>query len=80
MFIGNKLTCLKVTFSQVRRMLQLAGTQHKKAPELLQLPKALVKYDLLDIPLRRNQEYVMRAFTQLRPQVVGVLDKTPEDR
>ena len=80
MFTGNKSTCIKVFSYQVHKIMQLVASFTNKAPQFLDLLNAIVKVEELNLPLKRNQGYVMKYFMQLRDKVAYVIDQPAEDR
>ena len=79
-FIGNKQTCMKVLPYQVQRVMQLAALHGNQAPQFLEVLDALVKVEELNLPLKRNQGYVMKYFMQYRSEVAYVIDQDPAVR
>ena len=59
-FIGNQTVSLKVQPKQVQKIVSLVGELQENCPELLLLLQAIAKVQQLDIPLKRNQAYVMK--------------------
>ena len=51
-----------------------------QAPQLLDLLNAVVKVEELDLPLKRNQGYVMKYFMQHRNEIGYSVDQEPEKR
>ncbi|PAA53236.1 hypothetical protein BOX15_Mlig001198g2 [Macrostomum lignano] len=77
-FTGNKNTCMKVLPHQIARAMALVAQHGSKAPEFLDMLNALVKVEELDLPLKRNQAYVMKYFMQHRADVAQCLDQPKE--
>ena len=73
-FTGNKQTCLKILSYQVQKIMGLVATLTNRAPAFLDLLNAIVKVEELNLPLKRNQGYVMKYFMQYRSEVGYVLD------
>ena len=65
-FTGNKTTCMKVLPYQVQKIMTLVSIHLNKAPQFLDLLNAIVKVEELNLPLKRNQGYVMKYFMQYR--------------
>ena len=55
-------------------MVQLVAKHRQAAPELLYMLQAVIKVEELDLPLRRNQDYVMKYFTQVKSEVAEILE------
>lgn len=56
-------------------------TVHKEAvPQLLDLLNAIVKVEELDLPLKRNQSFVMQYFMQYRADIAHVIDQDENAR
>ncbi|KAL4219957.1 hypothetical protein ACF0H5_020368 [Mactra antiquata] len=73
-FTGNSKTCMKIAQHQVQKIMALVA-QHKSAvPQFLDLLNAVVKVEELDLPLKRNQGFVMTYFMQFRSDVAMVID------
>ena len=79
-FTGNKQTCLKILTFQVQRIMALVAQHTTKAPQFLDLLNAVVKVEELNLPLKRNQAYVMKYFMQYRSEVAHVIDQPVEAR
>lgn len=79
-FTGNSNTCMKITSHQVHKIMNLV-TVHKEAePQLLDLLNAIVKVEELDLPLKRNQSFVMQYFMQYRADIAHVIDQDENAR
>ncbi|KAK7114914.1 hypothetical protein V1264_000891 [Littorina saxatilis] len=74
-FIGNQTTCLKVHSRQVQRIVLLAAESQQAAPEFLELLRALVKVEGLDLTIKRNQALVMKYIMQNFKKAAYVLDQ-----
>ena len=70
-FTNNKNLCLKVTTNTIEKMVELAMKHNESATELLDLLKAVVKVEELNLPVKRNQLCVMKYLTSY----TGKLDK-----
>ena len=57
---------MKVLPYQVQKMMTLVATHLNKAPQFLDLMNSVVKVEELNLPLKRNQGYVMKYFMQYR--------------
>ncbi len=57
---------MKVLPYQVQRIMTLASLHLQAAPQFLDLLNAIVKVEELNLPLKRNQSYVMKYFMQYR--------------
>ena len=79
-FIGNRKNCLRVSLRQVERVAQLAAKNKENAPELLDLLCAIITDEKLCLPLRRNQEYVMKAVMKYYDEITHVLKKIPDQK
>nr|XP_006825393.1 PREDICTED: inositol 1,4,5-trisphosphate receptor type 1-like [Saccoglossus kowalevskii] len=79
-FTGNKTTCLKIRMHQVQKVMHLVSQHLNEVPEFLELLNAIVKVEELNLPIKRNQSYVMKFFMQYRPEVAYIIDQTPEER
>ena len=80
MFTGNQSTCLKVRPGQIEKIVELAAENQADASEFIDLLCAIVKVEELNLPLKRNQGYVMKYIMQNYHKVAYVLEKSPEDR
>ncbi len=80
MFTGNQETCLKISPGQINQVVQRAAQARESAPEFVDLLCAIVKIEELDLPLKRNQAYVMKYVMQNYTQVAYVLDTSPQER
>ena len=62
-FTNNKDLCLKVTTKHMEKMVELAMNHNKSGVEFLELLKAVVKVEEIDLPVKRNQLSVMKHLT-----------------
>lgn len=79
-FIGNQSTCLKVQPRQLEKIIALVGEHQERVPEFLALLASIVKVQGLDIPLKRNQAYVMKFIMQSYSKIAFLFDQTKENR
>ncbi len=69
---------MKVQRYQIEKVIELAAKHKQKAPELLELLGAIVLLEELEVPLRRNQEFVMKAVIQHFDALLYIRDLPPE--
>lgn len=74
-FTGNSNTCMKISGNQVQRIMTLVAKNKEKVPQFLDLLNAVVKVEELDLPLKRNQSFVMQYFMQFRSDIAQVIDQ-----
>ncbi|XP_076096104.1 inositol 1,4,5-trisphosphate-gated calcium channel ITPR3-like isoform X9 [Mytilus galloprovincialis] len=74
-FTGNSNTCMKVTGNQIQKIMELVSKNRESVPQFLDLLNAIVKVEELDLPLKRNQGFVMNYFMQYRAEVAFVIDQ-----
>lgn len=79
-FTGNKDNCMKILSYQIQKVMSIVAKQKAKAPQFLDLLNAVVKVEELNLPLKRNQSYVMKYFMQYRSDIAYVVDQSPENR
>lgn len=79
-FIGNKRTCIKVSPESIQKIMMLVAKYKSTAPQFLDVLNALVKVEELDLPLKRNQAYVMKYFMQYRNEIAYVIDQPSQKR
>ena len=79
-FTNNRANCLKVQWRQLQKMVALAAHHNKHAPGLLQMLKAVVKVEEMDLPLKRNQDYVIKFVTQFWSDICCNIDISPTYR
>lgn len=79
-FTGNSNTCMKVTSHQVHKIMNLVTVHKEAVPQLLDLLNAIVKVEELDLPLKRNQSFVMQYFMQYRADIAHVIDQDENAR
>lgn len=79
-FTGNSSTCMKISGFQVQKIMALVATHQETVPQLLDLLNAVVKVEELDLPLKRNQGFVMTYFMQFRGDVAKIIDKSQAER
>ena len=53
----------------------MIGEHQERVPELVDLLNAIVKVDGLDMPLKRNQAYVMKYVMQSYSKLAAILDQ-----
>ena len=71
---------MKILPHQIQKITMLVAQHTNKAPQFLELLNAIVKVEELNLPLKRNQGYVMKYFMQYRSEVAYVIDQPPEKR
>lgn len=74
-FTGNSNTCMKISGNQVQKIMTLVAKNKEKVPQFLDLLNAVVKVEELDLPLKRNQSFVMQYFMQFRSDIAHVIDQ-----
>lgn len=79
-FTGNSNTCMKITSHQVHKIMNLVTVHKEAVPQLLDLLNAIVKVEELDLPLKRNQSFVMQYFMQYRADIAHVIDQDESAR
>ncbi|XP_076454279.1 inositol 1,4,5-trisphosphate-gated calcium channel ITPR3-like isoform X3 [Babylonia areolata] len=79
-FTGNSNTCMKVMSHQVQRVMSLVAQHRQEIPQFLDLLNAIVKVEELDLPLKRNQSFVMTYFMQYRADIATVIDRPEQER
>jgi inositol 1,4,5-triphosphate receptor type 1 len=71
---------MKVTGLQIQKIMELVSKNREKVPQFLDLLNAIVKVEELDLPLKRNQGFVMNYFMQYRAEVAFVIDQDESAR
>ena len=71
---------MKVQGHQVQKVMSLVAEHGAKVPQFLDLLSAIVKVEELDLPLKRNQSYVMTYFMQYRAEIAGIIDQPEQER
>ncbi|XP_067668084.1 inositol 1,4,5-trisphosphate-gated calcium channel ITPR2-like [Haliotis asinina] len=79
-FTGNSNTCMKIYSHQVQKIMGLVARHRSRVPQFLDLLNAIVKVEELDLPLKRNQSYVMTYFMQHRSDIATVIDQSESER
>ncbi|XP_013381715.1 inositol 1,4,5-trisphosphate receptor type 3 isoform X4 [Lingula anatina] len=79
-FAGNQNNCLKIQPKQILKIVHLAGENQDRAPEFLDLLGSIVKVELLELPLKRNQGLVMKYLMQNYHKAAYLFDQSQEDR
>ncbi|XP_070173522.1 inositol 1,4,5-trisphosphate-gated calcium channel ITPR3-like [Littorina saxatilis] len=79
-FTGNSNTCMKVMGHQVQKVMSLVTQHRENIPQFLDLLNAIVKVEELDLPLKRNQSFVMTYFMQYRADIATLIDTPAEKR
>eukprot|EP00054_Salpingoeca_dolichothecata_P021398 m.136903 g.136903 ORF g.136903 m.136903 type:complete len:2486 (+) comp23973_c0_seq1:94-7551(+) len=76
-FTGNKDLCLGIKESQIHTVLKLLAKNNQannKTPSLLYTLQAIVKVEEINLPLKRNQNFVMKYLSQYRSRVLLLMD------
>jgi inositol 1,4,5-triphosphate receptor type 1 len=71
---------MKISGNQVQRIMTLVAKNRENVPQLLDLLNAVVKVEELDLPLKRNQSFVMQYFMQFRSDIAQVIDQDEKAR
>ena len=71
---------MKVTGLQIQKIMELVSKNREAVPQFLDLLNAIVKVEELDLPLKRNQGFVMNYFMQYRAEVAFVIDQDEASR
>ena len=71
---------MKITSHQVHKIMALVAAYKEKVPQFLDLLNAIVKVEELDLPLKRNQSFVMQYFMQFRSDIANVVDQDEDTR
>lgn len=71
---------MKITSHQVHKIMNLVTVHKEAVPQLLDLLNAIVKVEELDLPLKRNQSFVMQYFMQYRADIAHVIDQDENAR
>jgi inositol 1,4,5-triphosphate receptor type 1 len=79
-FTGNQEMCLKIRGYQVQKIVELLAQHQLDASEFLDLLKAVVKVEELDLPLKRNQGFVMTYINQNRSKLAWILESNAADK
>ena len=79
-FTGNQSSCQKILPIQIYHIVQLAAEHQQGAPQFIDLLCAIVKIEELNMPLKRNQGYVMKYAMQNYQRIAYVLDKSIQER
>ncbi|KAK3094787.1 hypothetical protein FSP39_006217 [Pinctada imbricata] len=79
-FTGNSSTCMKINGNQIQKIMALVAQNKETVPQFLDLLNAVVKVEELDLPLKRNQGFVMQYFMQYRTDVAFVIDTDEKSR
>ncbi len=71
---------MKVHMHQMNKMMLLVAKHNINAPELVTLVKAVVKIEELDLPFKRNQDTIMKFFTQFRSDIEQELSENDHQK
>ena len=71
---------MKIAQHQVQKIMALVAQHKNNVPQFLDLLNAVVKVEELDLPLKRNQGFVMTYFMQFRSDVAFVIDQDEKAR
>jgi len=75
-FTDNQKMCLAMKPAQIERMVEMLVTLNVDVPDLLVALRAVVMVDELNVPLKRNQDLIMKSLMQHREEVItsGYID------
>ena len=71
-FNGCKETCLRITEAQVEKLLDLLAHHTTSAPSLLEALEAVAKVEEWNLPLKRNQQVIIKSLWSARAEVIDV--------
>lgn len=71
---------MRVQAQSLQNMVKLVSKQNVNAPDLLQMLKPVVKVEELDLPLKRNQDYIIKFVTQYWAGICCGLDSSASYR
>ncbi len=71
---------MKIRPKQIKKIVELAAQHQENAPELLDLLCAIVKVEELNLPLKRNQGYVMQTVMEKYNKVVYPMEMERHER
>ena len=80
LFVNNQTSCLKITETQIKKIVLLACEYQEKSPEYLDLLYTLVKVEGLDLNIKRNQSLVIKYIMQNYRKSAYVLEKPRNER
>ncbi|CAC5357472.1 unnamed protein product [Mytilus coruscus] len=80
LFVANQTTCLKITETQIKKLVLLTCEHTSEAPEFVDLLYTLVKVEGLDLNIKRNQSLVMKYIMQNYQTAAYILEKTQNER
>jgi len=71
-FNGCRETCLRVSADQVSRLLELLVGYNEYAPSFLDALEAVAKVEEWNLPLKRNQELIIKEIMKNKAQVIDL--------
>ena len=71
-FNGCKETCLRITEDQVEKLLELLADHTTSAPSFLEALEAVAKVEEWNLPLKRNQQIIIKSLWSCRAEVIDV--------
>ena len=71
---------MRISGAQIMKVMAIVSKNKETTPQFLDLLNAIVKVEELDLPLKRNQGFVMQYFMQFRADVAFVIDQNEESR
>jgi len=80
LFVNNQTSCLKITETQIKKIVLLTCEYQEKSPEYLDLLYTLVKVEGLDLNIKRNQSLVIKYIMQNYRKSAYVLEKPRNER
>ena len=66
---------MNIAGRQIRKIVKLAAKHKENAPEFLDLLAAIVKIEELNLPVKKNQEIVMKYLLEYFKDIFYILQK-----
>ena len=79
-FAGNLTTCLRVQSRHIDLIVKVLTRCSSDVPQLLQLLHSIVKVSGPDVPLRRNQSFVMKCIMKHFSRTADFFNQSKEHR
>eukprot|EP00039_Didymoeca_costata_P011469 m.161015 g.161015 ORF g.161015 m.161015 type:complete len:2636 (+) comp15183_c0_seq1:24-7931(+) len=71
-FNASRETCLNVSEHHVEEMVEIVARLQKQVPGMLEALTAIVKLEDVNIPLKRNQDIIIKSLMKHRQEVIAV--------
>lgn len=80
LFRDNQRLCMAIKESQIAKLVRMLADYNTKIPNMLELLNFIVKIDSIDLPLKRNQNFVLSNMLQRRSDTLLLVENNDNER